>query len=352
MRRAAAAGFAGVRLTNVAAQVGLDFRQGAFRFGVTPDVPAMMGGGLCWLDYNNDGWLDLFVVNSYAESDLGAWDSTAACRRARSSATTTGRFVNVTASAGAGLAVRGAGLRRRRPERRRPHRPLRLDGPGRQAALEQRRRHLHRGRPLLRRRLLRLALRRRGRRRERRRAPRPLRRRLHRGERADPRLLGRVSDEPSRGARPALPERGQRPERPRPLPRGRQAGRARPGAVRPLARRGLHRPERRRAARPLRRERRGPEPLLRQRPRARPASASASSTGPAAGASPTGTPGMGIAEGDYSRDGRPDLLVTNSRGQGARGLPQPRRRRSRTGSPRSPPPSARTSPAGATRGST
>ncbi len=36
MRRAAAAGFAGVRLTNVAAQVGLDFRQGAFRFGVTP----------------------------------------------------------------------------------------------------------------------------------------------------------------------------------------------------------------------------------------------------------------------------------------------------------------------------
>ena len=75
MRRAAAAGFAGVRLTNVAAQVGLDFRQGAFRFGVTPDdTPAMMGGGLCWLDYNNDGWLDLFVVNSYADSDLGTWD--------------------------------------------------------------------------------------------------------------------------------------------------------------------------------------------------------------------------------------------------------------------------------------
>ncbi len=27
----------------------------------------MMGGGLCWLDYDNDGWLDLFAVNSYAE---------------------------------------------------------------------------------------------------------------------------------------------------------------------------------------------------------------------------------------------------------------------------------------------
>ena len=38
-------GFAGVRLTDVAQQVGLDFRQGAFRYGVTADPPAMMGGG-------------------------------------------------------------------------------------------------------------------------------------------------------------------------------------------------------------------------------------------------------------------------------------------------------------------
>ena len=58
--------------TDVAPQVGLDFRQGAFRYGVTADVPAMMGGGLCWLDYDNDGWLDLFVVNSYADGDIGA----------------------------------------------------------------------------------------------------------------------------------------------------------------------------------------------------------------------------------------------------------------------------------------
>ena len=39
-------------LTDVARSVGLDVRQGAFRFGVTGDQSAMMGGGLCWLDYD------------------------------------------------------------------------------------------------------------------------------------------------------------------------------------------------------------------------------------------------------------------------------------------------------------
>ncbi len=66
---------AGVRLTDVAGQVGLDFRQGAFRYGVTADPPAYMGGGVCWIDYDNDGWLDLFVVNSYGEGDIGAYSA-------------------------------------------------------------------------------------------------------------------------------------------------------------------------------------------------------------------------------------------------------------------------------------
>jgi hypothetical protein len=47
--------FDGVRLTDVAAQVGLDFTQDDFRFGMSNDVHGMMGGGLCWLDYNDDG---------------------------------------------------------------------------------------------------------------------------------------------------------------------------------------------------------------------------------------------------------------------------------------------------------
>jgi Na+-transporting NADH:ubiquinone oxidoreductase subunit NqrB len=70
---AAAAAFAGVQLTDLAGALGLDFRQGAFRFGVTADPPAYMGGGVCWLDYNNDGWLDLFAVNSYGEGDIGGY---------------------------------------------------------------------------------------------------------------------------------------------------------------------------------------------------------------------------------------------------------------------------------------
>ena len=109
LQRAAAAGFAGVRLTDVAKQVGLDFRQGAFRYGVTPDTPAMMGGGLCWLDYNNDGWLDLFVVNGYGEGDIGAYSAHGGLPRTALYRNDHGKFVDVTASSGAGLAVRGQG---------------------------------------------------------------------------------------------------------------------------------------------------------------------------------------------------------------------------------------------------
>ncbi len=48
----------------------------------------MMGGGLCWLDYDEDGWLDLFVVNSYADVRLRPVDDArAASHGARCSAT-------------------------------------------------------------------------------------------------------------------------------------------------------------------------------------------------------------------------------------------------------------------------
>src|SRR5581483_11935657 len=95
----------GYRFTRVA----LPFRQGAFRYGVTNDPAAMMGGGLCWLDYNNDGWLDLFVVNSYGEGDIGAYSAHGGLPRTALYENVRGRFVDVTARSHAGRAVRGEG---------------------------------------------------------------------------------------------------------------------------------------------------------------------------------------------------------------------------------------------------
>jgi len=104
-----AAAQARFRLTDVAQSVGLDVRQGAFRFGVTGDEAAMMGGGLCWLDYDGDGWLDLYVVNSYADSDVAGYASRGGLPRSRLYRNVHGRFVDVTAATGTGLRVRGSG---------------------------------------------------------------------------------------------------------------------------------------------------------------------------------------------------------------------------------------------------
>src|SRR3989440_2725100 len=107
--QASSSGFEGIRLKNVASRVGLDLRQGAFRFGVSPDPAAMTGGGLCALDYNNDGWVDLFVVNSYSQADVDRWQKHGGLPRSALFRNTRGRFRNVTRTSGAGLAVRGQG---------------------------------------------------------------------------------------------------------------------------------------------------------------------------------------------------------------------------------------------------
>jgi Na+-translocating ferredoxin:NAD+ oxidoreductase RnfD subunit len=97
-------------LADVAAEVGLRFRHGSFRWSVTSADPvAMMGGGLCWLDYDRDGWLDLFVVNSWAERDVARWRQEGGLPRSALFRNVTGRFVDVSRAAGADLELRGSG---------------------------------------------------------------------------------------------------------------------------------------------------------------------------------------------------------------------------------------------------
>jgi Na+-translocating ferredoxin:NAD+ oxidoreductase RnfD subunit len=108
-RGTGSASFAGVALTNVAASVGLGFRHGAFRYGVSTDPAAMMGGGVCWLDYDDDGWLDLFAVNSFSEADRARWESRGGLPRSALFHNVRGRFENVSSGSGADLPVRGNG---------------------------------------------------------------------------------------------------------------------------------------------------------------------------------------------------------------------------------------------------
>ena len=99
----------GTSFVDVARQVGLEFRQGAFRYGMSTDTTAMMGGGLCWLDFDGDGWLDLFVVNSHADIDIAPSDARGGLPRSALYRNVEGRFVDVSARAGADLPVRGDG---------------------------------------------------------------------------------------------------------------------------------------------------------------------------------------------------------------------------------------------------
>jgi ASPIC and UnbV/FG-GAP-like repeat len=104
------AGFVAPQLRDVAGQVGLRFRHGAFRFSAGPgDAEAMMGGGLCWLDYDADGWLDLFVVNSYSERDVARWREAGDLPRSTLFHNDRGMFTDVSHGSGANLALRGNG---------------------------------------------------------------------------------------------------------------------------------------------------------------------------------------------------------------------------------------------------
>src|SRR5918994_1260560 len=98
-----------IEFADVAREVGLDFEHGAFRWDVTADPAAMQGAGVCWLDYDGDGWLDLFAVNSYAEDEADRWGAAGGLPRSALFHNVDGEFFDVSDGSGADLAARGNG---------------------------------------------------------------------------------------------------------------------------------------------------------------------------------------------------------------------------------------------------
>ena len=96
-------------LVDVATDVGLRFRHGAFRWDESPDAAAMTGGGLCWLDYDSDGWLDLFVVNGHSRDERDEWEARGGLPTTRLFRNREGRFSDVTQEVGAAVELRGQG---------------------------------------------------------------------------------------------------------------------------------------------------------------------------------------------------------------------------------------------------
>lgn len=98
-----------LRFRDVAPSVGLNFQHGAFRTAVSPDPVAAMSGGLCWIDYDQDGWLDLYVVNNHALAEIGYWEAQGGLPRNALFRNVRGTFVEVGAAAGVDVAIRGNG---------------------------------------------------------------------------------------------------------------------------------------------------------------------------------------------------------------------------------------------------
>lgn len=94
-----------VQFSNIAEKAGIHFKH---ENGATPEkyLPETMGGGAIILDYDNDGWPDLFFVNggSFVDKKVAAAARHRLYRNSRD-----GKFIDVTQSSGIGISGFGMG---------------------------------------------------------------------------------------------------------------------------------------------------------------------------------------------------------------------------------------------------
>jgi hypothetical protein len=93
-----------IQFTDVTAQAGIRFKHNSGSFG-KKYLPETMGGGVCVLDYDNDGWQDILFVNSMDWPGHTAKASVPALYHNNHD----GTFTDVTARAGLAVAMYGLG---------------------------------------------------------------------------------------------------------------------------------------------------------------------------------------------------------------------------------------------------
>lgn len=100
---------AGWHFEDVADEVGIDFTHQAFETDIFADPAAMMGGGVCWIDYDKDGWLDIYWVNSYAEDEAEYWAGNGGLPKNALYRNDNGSFTEVSEITRTNLSMRGNG---------------------------------------------------------------------------------------------------------------------------------------------------------------------------------------------------------------------------------------------------
>ncbi len=93
-----------IRFTDVTTQAGIHFHHNSGAFG-KKYLPETMGSGVCTIDFDNDGWQDLFFVNSKSWPGHGSQKSHSALYHNNQD----GTFTDVTEHAGLGSEIYGMG---------------------------------------------------------------------------------------------------------------------------------------------------------------------------------------------------------------------------------------------------